>query len=173
MFHESIPKQIFLILVDISNIWTWLCWRSPFLKFDRFAGALPLLALSTLLATTGTGRRRRGRGRTGRGGDGDGGGDRDGGSDGDGVDRSGGTGGASMGKLGKKQRENEIFVSVVYIEGTFSTGWSHQPVLKACFGQGRCDKFSPTSLAEGRPHWFINPRAVALSSSSPKQAYWA
>ena len=39
--------------------------------------------------------------------------------------------------------------------------------------QVRCEMFSPTSLAEGRPHWFITPRAVALSSSSPKQAYWA
>ena len=46
MFHESIPKQIFLILVDKSNIWTWssvlfaflsfvFCWLSPFLKGDR------------------------------------------------------------------------------------------------------------------------------------------
>ena len=38
--------------------------------------------------------------------------------------------------------------------------------------QVRCEMFSPTSLAEGRPHWFINPSVVALSSSSPKQAYW-
>ena len=36
-----------------------------------------------------------------------------------------------------------------------------------------CVMFSPTSLAEGRPHWFISPSAVAPSSSSPKQAYWA
>ena len=39
--------------------------------------------------------------------------------------------------------------------------------------QVRCGKFSPTSLAEGRPHWFIGPNAVALLSSSPEQAYWA
>ena len=40
-------------------------------------------------------------------------------------------------------------------------------------GQVQCDKFSPTSLVEGRPPWFISPSAVAFSSSSPKQAYWA
>ena len=37
----------------------------------------------------------------------------------------------------RTERETEIFVAVVYIEGTFSTGWSHQPVLKACFGQAK------------------------------------
>ena len=39
--------------------------------------------------------------------------------------------------------------------------------------QVRCEMFSPTSLVEGLPHWFISPSAVALSSSSPKQADWA
>ena len=42
-----------------------------------------------------------------------------------------------MGKQRKKQRENEIFASVVYIGEAFSTGWSHQPVLKANFGQAK------------------------------------
>ena len=31
--------------------------------------------------------------------------------------------------------ETEFFVSAIYIGGVFSTGWSHQPVLKANFGQ--------------------------------------
>ena len=44
---------------------------------------------------------------------------------------------------------------------------------EGALAQVRCGKFSPTSLAEGRPHWFITPRVLALSSSSPKQAYWA
>ena len=84
-------------------------------------------------------RRRRGR-RRGRGGDGDG------------VDRSGRAGGASMGKQRKKQRENDIFVSVVYIEGTFSTGWSHQPVLKVCFGQAKRREATPFSTG-----WWHKP----------------
>ena len=86
------------------------------------------------------------------GGDGDGGGDGDRGGDGDGVDRSGRAGGASMGKQRKKQRESEIFVSVVYIEGTFSTGWSHQPVLKACFGQAKRREATPFSTG-----WWHKP----------------
>ena len=49
----------------------------------------------------------------------------------------------------------------------FSTVWSDDPVLKGV------RKFCPTSLAEGRPHWFISPSAVALSSSSLKEAFWA
>ena len=62
------------------------------------------------------------------------------------------------------------------------TGTKGPPLVPVCATTGtkggalvqvRCGKFSPTSLAEGRPHWFLNPRAVALSSSSPKQAYWA
>ena len=31
----------------------------------------------------------------------------------------------------------EIFVSAIYIGWAFSTGWSHQPVLKANFGQAK------------------------------------
>ena len=57
-----------------------------------------------------------------------------------------------MGKQRKKQRENEIFVSVVYIEGTFSTGWSHQPVLKACFGQAKRREATPFSTG-----WWHKP----------------
>ena len=55
----------------------------------------------------------------------------------------------------------------------FSTGWSHDPVLKGVHWLQAVRKFSPTSLAEGLPHWFISPSAVAISSSSPKQHYWA
>ena len=33
--------------------------------------------------------------------------------------------------------ETEFFVSAIYIGGAFSTGWSHQPVLKANFGQAK------------------------------------
>ena len=63
---------------------------------------------------------------------------------------------------------------LVYIKTPpFSTNWWHNPVLKVCAGAGLCSKFSPTSLAEGRPYWFISPNAVALSSSSPKQTYCA
>ena len=57
--------------------------------------------------------------------------------------------------------------------GVFSTGWGHDPVLKGVRWLQAVRNFSPTSLAEGLPHWFISPSAVALSSSSPKQAYWA
>ena len=55
----------------------------------------------------------------------------------------------------------------------FSTGCSHHPVLKGVRWLQAVHKFSPTSLPEGLPHWFISPSAVALLSSSPKQAYWA
>src|SRR5215216_4393672 len=34
MFHERFPKPIFCSLVDISKIWTWLCWLFPFLNGD-------------------------------------------------------------------------------------------------------------------------------------------
>jgi len=37
--------------------------------------------------------------------------------------------------------------------------------------QVRCDKFSPTSLAEGRPHWFVSPAVPPHSSSSLMQAF--
>ena len=42
-------------------------------------------------------------------------------------------------RRGRRSRgeETEIFVSVVYIGGAFSTGWSHQPVLKVKFGQAK------------------------------------
>ena len=33
--------------------------------------------------------------------------------------------------------ETEFFVSAIYIGGAFSTGWSHQPVLKANFRQAK------------------------------------
>ena len=89
-----------------------------------------------------------------------------------------------------------FFEAVSYIQGTFSTGWSHQPVLKVCFGQAkrreapppplvpvggtnrdqkpraaRAQMFSPTSLAERGVQWFISPTAAPLSSSSPLQAF--
>ena len=55
--------------------------------------------------------------------------------------------------IGKKQRgKNEIFRSAVYIEGTFSTGWSHQPVLKACFGQAKRREATPFSTG-----WWNKP----------------
>ena len=56
----------------------------------------------------------------------------------------------------------------------FSTSWSHHPVLKGVRWR-RCGagKFSPTSLAEGRPHLLISPAAAAFSSSSLLQALWA
>ena len=53
------------------------------------------------------------------------------------------------------------------------TGTKGPPVLKEVRWLQAVHKFSPISLAEGLPHWFISPSAVALSSSSPKQAYWA
>ena len=48
--------------------------------------------------------------------------------------------------------ENEIFASVVYIEGAFSTGLCHQPVLKASFGQPKRREATPFSTG-----WWHKP----------------
>ena len=39
--------------------------------------------------------------------------------------------------------ETEFFVSAIYIGGAFSTGWSHQPVLKANFRQAKGRETAP------------------------------
>ena len=39
--------------------------------------------------------------------------------------------------------ETDFFVSVIYIGGVFSTGWSHQPVLKANFRQAKGRETAP------------------------------
>ena len=80
-----------------------------------------------------------------------------------------GDGGGDDGAEEKKQRENELtnlFEVFSYIEPTFSTGWSHQPILMALRCHPQCATFSPTSPSEGQPHWFINPAAAAPSSFS-------
>ena len=41
--------------------------------------------------------------------------------------------------------ETEFFVSAIYIGGAFSTGWSHQPVLKANFRQVKRRETAPFS----------------------------
>ena len=64
----------------------------------------------------------------------------------------GGEGGArwAMGAGKKLDREEvlvvdetEFFVSAIYIGGAFSTGWSHQPVLKANFRQAKGRETAP------------------------------
>ena len=67
------------------------------------------------------------------------GGDRDGGGDG------GGDMGVDWGQRRRGIGERSIvrdeklnfFEVFSYIEPTFSTGWSHQPILKVCFGQAK------------------------------------
>ena len=39
--------------------------------------------------------------------------------------------------------ETEFSVSAIYIGGAFSTGWSHQPVLKANFRQAKGRETAP------------------------------
>ena len=45
--------------------------------------------------------------------------------------------------------ETEFFVSAIYIGGAFSTGWSHQPVLKANFRQAKGRETAPLVPVRG------------------------
>ena len=48
--------------------------------------------------------------------------------------------------------ETEFFVSAIYIGGAFSTGWSHQPVLKVSFRQAKRREAHPFST-----RWWHQP----------------
>ena len=53
------------------------------------------------------------------------------------------TGAAKKLDLEEGVDETEFFVSAIYIGGAFSTGWSHQPVLKANFRQAKGRETTP------------------------------